>query len=272
MTGSRQDLARRSLPILLSCALAASACGARLMKLPSGPGAPASDIQQIVDEAIGACRTAAAVTAEVAVSGSVSGRRLRARLLVGLAAPASGRVEAFAFNQQIFILVAQGGEATLLMTRDNRVLQRGRPREIVEAMAGVPLDVDDLRATLLGCDAVPALPLGRQLGAEWRVVSNGPRELYFRRAATPVRWRLVAAVHHDPGRPDWRAEYSDFDGNLPSTIRLIESGGRFNLRLALSQVELNAPLPAAAFTVNVPASADPMTIEELRRSGLLPGE
>jgi outer membrane lipoprotein-sorting protein len=47
---------------------------------------------------------------------------------------------------------------------------------------------------------------------------------------------------------------------------------RFDLRLELSQVELNAKLPTAAFEVKVPPSADPITIQELRRSGPLSGE
>jgi hypothetical protein len=270
---------RWCLPIIFLPAFISAACGARLMKLPSGPGAPAPDTKQVITEATRSC-SASSITAEVAVRGSVGGRRLRARLLVGLMAPASARIEAFAASQQIFIMVAQENDATLLLTTDNRVLEHGRPGEILEAVAGVPLDAADLRTTLLGCPnraVLPAPPAnatseqGRQIG-DWRIVSNAASELYFRREPPHTSWRLVTAVRRDSGRPEWRTEYRDFAGDLPRSIRLVGGDGRFDLRLALSQVELNVKLPSNAFTVNVPARSDPITLEELRRDGLLPGE
>jgi hypothetical protein len=42
---------------------------------------------------------------------------------------------------------------------------------------------------------------------------------------------------------------------------------RFNLQLALSQVELNAAMAADVFRVRVPPDADPITLDELKRSG-----
>jgi hypothetical protein len=275
----------RGLFVVLA-ALLSTACGARLMKLPTGPASPAPDMAQVVSEATAACRGVTTLTAEVGVSGSVHGRRLRSRLLVGLERPASARVEAFAFGQQILILVSRADEATLLLTRDNRVLRRGRPSEILEAVAGVPLDASNLRTTLLGCDAAvmneidrstpgarTAAVEGRRIGEDWRVATEGSSELYFQRQAPDRRWRLVAALHRRPNRAFWRAEYRDFENDLPRTLRLVDSESRrFDLRLALSQVELNAKLPGAAFEVNIPPTADPITLEELRESGPIPGE
>jgi hypothetical protein len=271
--------------VVVLAALLSTSCGARLMKLPAGPGSPAPDMARVLSEATAACRDVATLTAEVGVSGSVHGRRLRARLLVGLERPASARVEAFAFGQQVLILVSRADEATLLLTRDNRVLRRGRPSEILEAVAGVPLDASNLRTTLLGCDAagtneagsaagtVRAAVDGRQIGEDWRVATDGSSELYFQRQPSDRRWRLVAALHRQSGRAFWRAEYRDFENNLPRTLRLVDSESRrFDLRLALSQVELNAKLPGAAFEVNIPSTADPITLEELRETGPIPGE
>jgi hypothetical protein len=273
-------------PFVMVVALLSTSCGARLMKLPAGPGAPASDMTQVLTEATASCRDVTALTAEVGVSGSVHGRRLRARLLVGLERPASARVEAFAFGQQILILVSRADQATLLLTRDNRVLRGGRPSEILEAVAGVPLDAANLRTTLLGCDAAamseaagstpgaaPAAVEGRQIGEDWRVATGGSSELYFQRQVPDRRWRLVAALHRQSTSGFWRAEYRDFENNLPRTLRLVDNESRrFDLRLALSQVELNATLPAAAFDVNIPSTADPVTLEELREAGPIPGE
>jgi hypothetical protein len=44
---------------------------------------------------------------------------------------------------------------------------------------------------------------------------------------------------------------------------------RFDLRLALSQVDLNATLADDVFRVQVPRDANPITLEELRQQGPL---
>ncbi len=253
-------------------ALMASSCGAPLMKLPGGPGSPAPDTATAITEATRTCQAVSSISAEVAVTGSVGGRSLRVRLLVGLAAPASARLEAFAYGQQVFIFVARGTDATLLLTRDGRVLEHGRPDAVLEAVTGVPLGASELRGALLGCAVSPDSDRGRRLGVDWRVVPDGRGELYLRRDPPTAPWRLVAAGHRDPGRPEWRAEYRRFEGNLPRAIRFVSrEPGRFDLRLTLAQVELNPKLDAAVFEARVPPSADPITIEELRQSGPLAG-
>jgi hypothetical protein len=75
-------------------------------------------------------------------------------------------------------------------------------------------------------------------------------------------------VHHRAGEGEWRVDYSDFQDDLPRSVHLVSADPRrFDLRLGLSQVELNAPLAADVFDVKVPASTQPITLEELRRSG-----
>jgi hypothetical protein len=249
-----------------------AACSAPLMKLPSGPGSPAPDAAEALVEATRACRAVSSITAEIGVTGSIAGGRMRARLLAGLSAPASARLEAFAYSQQIFIFVAKDDEATLLLTREGRVLERGRPGEVLEAVTGLPLDPSGLRDTLTGCVAPGqgAANAGRQLGDDWRVVSTPSSDLYLHRESRSAPWRLVVELHRDGRRAEWRAEYRDFQDGLPSAIRLSSAGARpFDLRLALSQVEINAPLQPAAFEVKIPPATRPITIDELRDSGPL---
>jgi hypothetical protein len=247
-----------------------AACGAPLMKLPSGPGSPAPDAADALVQATRACRAVSSITAEVGVSGSIADNRIRARLLAGLAAPSSARLEAFAYSQQIFIFVAEGSDATLLLTRDRRALEHGRPGEVLEAVTGLPLDPAGLRETLTGCAPAAAAGAGRQLGDDWRMISTASSDLYLRRESRSGSWQLVADLHHASGRSEWRAEYRDFRDGLPSDIRLSSRGSRsFDLRLVLSQVEINVPLQSAAFQVRIPPDTDPMTIDELRDSGPL---
>jgi outer membrane lipoprotein-sorting protein len=85
----------------------------------------------------------------------------------------------------------------------------------------------------------------------------------------------VAAVHRESSTPAWRAEYVEFSAvagssGLPRTVRLASVGSnRFDLRLILSQVEINARLDDGAFTIQVPATATPITLPELRTAGPL---
>jgi len=121
------------------------------MKLPS-PGAPAPDAHEAAAEAMTACRGVQTMSAEIGASGSVGGNGLRGRLLVGVAAPASARIEAVApFGQPIFIFVARGpgnDAATLLLPRDNRVLEHAAPGAVLRAITGMSLDAADRKSVV----------------------------------------------------------------------------------------------------------------------------
>ena len=240
------------------------------MKLPSGPGAPAPDAVAALEQATAACRGIRTLTAEVAASGRVGGQRFRARLSVGVAAPASARLEAVApFGAPFFILAANDDDTTLLLPRDERVLQHGRSAEVLDAVAGVPLGAGDLHAVLTGCGPTVTKPEGRELGSDWRRITGAADGvLYLHRTGADQPWRLVVAV-----RPPWRVEYRDLLNGLPRSMRVTSAdnmnlapGALFDLQLALTQVETNVTLGADVFRVDVPRSSQPITLEELRRA------
>ena len=249
-------------------------CAAPLIKLPSGAGAPAPDAADVIRSATMACRAVSTLTAEIGVSGSVGGQRLRARMLAGVAVPASARLEAVApFGPPVFIFASRDNDATLLLPRDQRVLERGKPEEVLEAVAGVPLDAAELRLAMTGCATAPDVARARQLGADWRVVPDGTSDLYVHRESPSGPWRIVAALH--PAAAALRAEYRDFqigppaDG-LPRSIRLASvDAKRFNLQLTLSQVEINATLGPEVFRVERSPTVRPITLHELKDSGPL---
>ena len=246
------------------------------MKLPSGPEAPAPDAAAALTEATAACRGIRTLTAEVAVGGKAAGSRFRGRFSVGVAAPASARIEAVApFGPPVFIFTATNDDATLLLPRDDRVLEHGRPADVLNAVAGVPLNAADLHATLTGCAPPLSQPQGRERGSDWRLVTDGGAEgnaLYLHRDGASQPWRLVAVIHRPAGQPAWRAEYRDHLNSLPRSIRVasvdqnLRAGAGFDLTLALTQVETNAALDAAVFRVEIPRSAAPITLDELRHA------
>jgi len=261
--------------ILLALTLSCTACAPALMKLPLAPGTQPVDATTALDAATRACRNLSTITAEIGVSGSVGGRGLRARMTAGLAAPASARLEAVApFGQPIFIFVARDSDATLLLPGDRRVVEHGRPADVLDAVAGVPLDAAALRVTLSGCAEAARAQDARQAGDNWRIVPADAGTLFLQRESSSAPWRLVAAEHR-AASGSWRAEYRDFRvsepaAGLPQAVRLASlDGKRFDLRLALSQLEINTTLGADAFTVQIPAGTEPITIDELRRSGPL---
>jgi hypothetical protein len=209
--------------------------------------------------------------AEASVSGRAGGQRLRARVILGLEAPDSARLEAYAFGQPVFTFVARAASATLLLVRERRVLQHDRPADVLEAITGAPLDGVALRRAITGCVAGDTAASARAFGDDWRVVADDHHEWYLQRQANGP-WRLVVAIHRIPGVPAWRADYRSFD-ELPHDVRLTSlESDRFDLRLQLSDLELNGPIDAAAFALDVPPSATPISLDELRRSGPLAAE
>ena len=256
--------------LVLAAAVATAACGAPSLKLPSASGPPASDGVDALTQALTTCRGVRSLTAQVATSGRVNAQRIRARLQVGVVQPASAYIEAPApFGAPIFVFAAQNDDATLLLPRDRRAIEHGRPADVLEAIAGVPLAPALLRTTLTGCLADgETRTAANQPEPHWRVFPGGD-EVYLHRDGDADPWRLVVITHRGQGL-QWRAEYRDFVNDLPRSIRLISTPpDRFDLRLALSDIEINVPIPPETFRVQIPAGTTPLTIEELRSGGPL---
>ena len=242
------------------------------MKLPAGPGAPASDGAAAVAQATSACRAISTITLEMSVHGTVGGRRVRGRLTAGLAAPSSARLEAVApFGQPVFVFVATNGDASVLLPRDKRLLAHGAPADVLDAVTGVPLDAAGLRSVVTGCANAPDAARTQARGGMWRVAPDGDDDIYIHRDSSSAPWRLVSTLHRAAApAAGWRVEYSMFDNNLPHLVRLVsEPAGRFDLQLDLSQVELNVPLGADAFRLPPASGVSPIGLDELRQSGPL---
>jgi hypothetical protein len=143
------------------------------------------------------------------------------------------------FGQPVFMLATQGGDAVLLLPRDQRVLRGQPPQAILEALVGVNFAPADLLAILTG------------------------GKLYLRRTS---QWQLRAAQ-----RDGWQLEYTMGQSQFPASVRLTSESQKVpvDLTTGLSELETNVDLDPAAFRIDVPPDAKPLTLDELRESGPL---
>ena len=251
--------------------LAAAGCAPpRSPSLPDGSGTPFPNFEPAYQEAVAECRSARTIVAELGLSGRAGNTRLRGAINAGFAEPSSIRLEGVAFGRAIFILVSHDAEATLLLPRDDRIVRGAPPEAIVEALAGVSLTPAELRAAVAGCGLGAGTPAGgRMFTDEWAAVDVAGELTYLRRVAG--RWRVGGAT-----RGPIRIVYADFAGGRASTIhvRSDSPAGRdakpvADVTLRVSQLEINTTIDPRAFEIQVPDSALPLSLEELRRAGPL---
>jgi hypothetical protein len=252
--------------LCLASGLVAAACGPMRVTLPTDAGTPLADLQAVHDGVSRACRGARTLTAELALSGHAGRTRLRGRVVSGFERPVSMRLEGVApFGAPGFILVARAGEATLLLPRDERVVRGASPEELLGALTGVALAPADLLAMLTGCVVPdPAPRAGRLHGNGWASIDlDGNATLYLTRV--DGAWKPRAAR-----RQAWDVQYAEWQGDFPRSVVLRSMAGvDVELSAAVSQLEVNVPLEASAFTVQVPPGTQPLTLDELREAGPL---
>jgi outer membrane lipoprotein-sorting protein len=264
MRGSRTTTAA----FALFAAVVLSACGAKRIDLPSGAGAPFPGAARAYAEAVQECRGVRTLQATLGLSGRAGSTTLRGNVDGGFEAPDRIRLEGrHPLGRPVFILIANGPLGTLYMPRDNRVLRDVAPASIVEALVGLPLRPGELRSLVSGCGFGVADPAnGREYNRGYGAVDIDGATTYLRRQDNV--WRVVAAM-----RQPLTVTYAGFIGGRATMLRLISSGTpRTDLTVRLSDVNINVPLDDAVFAVDVPAAAQPLTIEELRRAGPLGGE
>ncbi len=254
--------------MLVWAVCAAAACAPKTLKLPEGPSTPLADSSSIVHEAFGHCSNVHSLTVEIGLSGKVGKTRLRGRLHAGFREPDAIRLEAVApFGAPFFILAGSDDKATLILPRDERLLTDAKPSQVIGALTGLDLSPADLRAWLVGCPGpVVDVKGAHAFGDQWTAIDLADDRVAW--VQRTDRWRLAAATTRQLS-----VEFLEHAGAQPQRVRIRhEASGStpaVDARLAVSQVETNVDLPAAAFTVNVPPNAVPITVEELRQSGPL---
>ena len=137
------------------------------------------------------------------------------------------------------------------------------PEEILNALIGVRLGPDDLRALLSGCVKSAAEAAGgRSYGSEWIAIDLKSGGVIYLRRQTDA-WRIVAGRYGG-----LEIDYTAFAGERPSQVVLRGTG--VNLALSLSQIEVNGQLPGDQLVaLKVPEGAVALSLDELRQLGPL---
>lgn len=249
--------------------VASTGCAPKTLVLPAGAGTPFPAFRAAYDEATASCRGVKTISASMGMSGRAGTTKLRGRIDAGFAAPDSARLEGLhpVFGKPVFVLVAEGGRGTLVLTREDRVLRDAPPDRIVEALAGVPLGADALRTAISGCGFGGAPGEGREYSNGWIAASTGDGDMFLRRGS--AGWEVAAAT-----RGPVTIAYADYASGRPATIRIrAQSADRTNadLTLRLSDVDVNTTLDPKVFQLDLPDRPVPLTLDELRRAGPLGG-
>ncbi len=202
------------------------------------------------------------------MSGKAGRTKLRGRIDAGFAAPDRARLEGIPpFGKPVFVLVADRGKGTLVLSRDDRVLRDAPPDQIVEALAGVPLGPEALRTVLSGCGFAVSPTEGHAFSNGWVAASSADGTTYLR--PRDGIWEVAAAEHGVVS-----VLYSDYANGRPSTIRLrstLQGRTTADITLRLSDVDINTTLDPKTFEVDLPDHPVPLTLDELRRAGPLGG-
>jgi hypothetical protein len=248
---------------ILLLTIGLTACGQPRVTLPGGAGTPAPDFAAAYAQARATCDSVRVMQAELGLSGRAGGQRMRGRVLAGLV-PGALRLEGVApFGAPVFILVADGMRGTLLLSRERRVVLDAPPEEILNALVGIRLGPDDLRAMLAGCVRAASDARGaRAYGPDWLAVDlAGEGTIYLHRIGDV--WRIVA------GRfSGLEIDYAAFQGDRP--LQVVLRGRDLSLALALSQVEVNGDLPRDQLVaLKIPEGVAPLSLEQLRKAGPL---
>ena len=243
------------------------ACTSKALILPTGPGKFYPDYQSTILTATTRCAAVETLGAELTVSGRAGHDRLRSRVLAGLAQPGSVRLEGVApFGGPTFILTATPTHSTLLLPRDSRVLVGVPAQDILDALIGVRLAPDVLRRVLSGCLLSSSEPVdGRVYGTKWLVVKMRDGDENYLQFDNDLA-KLVAVRSGN-----LLTKYSDFLGAMPRRVQMTRFGvsGAIEVEVTvlLAQIRVNTPLSKEIFSVDIPTTFVPITLENLRSAG-----
>jgi hypothetical protein len=251
---------RRTLALVL-VAIGAASCAAKMFVPPTGPGAPAPEAAAAWDEATKECRTVTSFAPTLRLSGKVSGASVPGLTVLGAVTADGGiRLQATGGGRTIFELAGTNDRATFYWREDNKVAI-ARAEELVDALVGLKLGADALLPILTGCvTRGESVSRGERYG-DLLAVSTPTSRVFLQRESSGWRARYAdvrgLAVQYKWEQAVWPREITiAAQRGTPSEVRL-------TLRIDEGPI-VNPTLGPETFALNVPSTATPMTLDELR--------
>jgi hypothetical protein len=164
----------------------------------------------------------------------------------------------------VFILAGRDNRATLLFSRDSRVLPDVPLADVLDRLTGLSLNADEVRLVLTGCLASGAAANGgRSWSGGWRSITLGSTITAYLQPRNGVV--VVAAADYG----SWLVDYADHRNGWPRTVRIrSRDAGRVDATARLDQLEINTAIDDRAFSVDIPATAERITLNDLRAMAL----
>ena len=249
--------------VLLLGVLHAACASTSGIRLPDGQGTFLPAFQERFEAAVDQCRRVRSMELAIAINARTGGRQLRGDVLGALARPASVRLVGVApFGAPAFQLVAEADAAVLVLPRDRQYVRAPTGDVLLEALAGLPLGPEDLRAVLTGC-LVP-----RAHAVAGRIYPSGWVEIDLDENARLYIQNLDGADVVVAGtRPGMRIEYFDHVRGLPRRLHVVVNdadGVVTDLTAVLSQVSINIELHPDVFVADIGDDYVSVTLDQFR--------
>jgi hypothetical protein len=245
---------------LLTCCFAAglAGCGAGRFTPPTVAPVPFDRPEAAWAEATRVCAGMNTYRGELKVSGPILGPSVT----LALALEADGKVALDARVGATSTLTLRGTDASAtLVLPDRGRYVTGPPRDILDALIGTPVGATRLFAVLTGCLSVDrTVKAAESLNEVGRFTTADATAFLTRRQN---QWRVRAGSFDGV----W-IDYQEYGADAPRrlTIRTVREGRETTLALSVEAYD-TVRVPPSQFVPNVPSSASPLTIEELRRDG-----
>lgn len=253
-------LVRRTLALVL-VAIGAASCAARMFVPPAGPGAPAPEAAAAWDEATKECRTVTSFAPTMRLGGKVSGASVPGLTVLGAVTADGGiRLQATGGGRTIFELAGTNARATFFWREENKVAI-ARAEELVDALVRLKLGADALLPILTGCVTRTLSVTRSERYGELLAISTDASRVFLQQERSG--WRAKYAEVHGLA-----VQYTWQDAAWPREVRIraqVGTPSEVNLRMRIDEGPIvNPVLGPETFALNVPSTATPMTLDELR--------
>jgi len=262
-----------AVPLLCGMACAPAPVMTPVMTLPQGAGTFARDGARAIQEISNACvdpdlgRPTGTLSIEVSAIGTIGSHRIDTRMLAALGFGVRIEVPNRRGAPTVLAVEASDTKATLFVPRgrSSRVLRSTSFEAILDRIAGVSVDPRALLRIVGGCYLLEPYGYVSAYGERWRRIPGGNGgNVYAYRESVAAPWQMAALFYPGrPLRPQWRLDYQTYQGRYPRTLHLTGEDAHVDVTFTIVILDPRPSLPAAIFSIDVPPSAQEISLADL---------